>query len=302
MTDAGGTLGCAVALRAGAGLRGRVCAVFRRSAHLQAEGVFISVGGPSLAAHPYTVAVPSFGGGQAVGQGFLLTSRELMVEGGPSISFAGMRVYTPSVEARPMAEPQAIIRALEATGDQMARLPSQGGFHEVLRRRMGAAGADNSSLLSRRLASQSLRRSRAVCEALRSGNRRLLASAAMALAGAGIGLTPAGDDFLAGVLAALRYHGRSRGVPAPEEFFEKLAHRAGRRTTPFSGFLLRCAARGLVSRPVSDWLEAVHTGRPEAAGDQVPALAAMGHSSGLDTLCGMLLALQAVMGERPWTQ
>lgn len=300
MTPARGTLGCAVPPRGGTSLRGSVCAVFRRSAHLQAGRVFISLGGPSLAAHPYTVSLPAFGGEHFVGQKFLLTSRGLSMEGGQHVSFTDMRVYTPSTETCPMAERGAVIRALESTLEQMAQLRSRGGFHEVLRHRRGIAGPAKSDRLSGQLLHFGFTQSRAVAEALRGKNWDILSDSAMALAGAGIGLTPAGDDFLAGVLAALRYHGRSLGDFANENLFEELARRAGKRTTPFSGFLLQCATRGLVAKPVSDWLKAVHTGLVEKAAKQTLSLAKLGHSSGLDTLCGMLLALQTVMGEHSW--
>jgi len=112
------------------------------------------------------------------------------------------------------------------------------------------------------------------------------------------GTLAVGDDFLAGALAALRFFGKSRGRPVlPHLFGRGLAAHAGARTTPFSAFLLGCAATGGVARPLSDWLDAAHRGQAAQAAALVPEVADLGHSSGLDALCGMVLALQNIPGE-----
>lgn len=94
------------------------------------------------------------------------------------------------------------------------------------------------------------------------------------IAGKGPGLTPAGDDLLAGYVAGLvLLHGqRSRA--------SRLAERAASQTTAFSATLLRHAARGEVPEPVHILL---------ASGDSRPLLA-FGHSSGSWWLRGLVSA------------
>jgi len=100
------------------------------------------------------------------------------------------------------------------------------------------------------------------------------------LLGYGPGLTPLGDDVLAGLLVTARATGA-------HDLAAALATAIGRagpgRTTAVSRALLHHAARG---RCVPE-LAAVLAGRPGA----VPALLAVGHSSGAGLATGVLAAL-----------
>ena len=93
------------------------------------------------------------------------------------------------------------------------------------------------------------------------------------LAGRGGGLTPAGDDLLAGYAAALTlFHGRRAEA-------ELIAVVAAARTTSLSGTLLRHAARGELPEPAHALLE---------RGDPEP-LRHFGHSSGRALMVGLAL-------------
>ena len=94
------------------------------------------------------------------------------------------------------------------------------------------------------------------------------------LAGRGGGLTPAGDDLLAGYAAGLvLFHGRHTEAAA-------LAEAAAGRTTALSATLLRHSSRGELPEPAHRLLE---------SGDPAP-LRAFGHSSGRALLVGLALA------------
>lgn len=94
------------------------------------------------------------------------------------------------------------------------------------------------------------------------------------LAGRGAGLTPAGDDVLAGYVAGLAlFHGRIAEAGA-------IAWAARWRTTGLSATLLAYAARGELPEPAHDFLER----------DDPRALAAFGHSSGRCLMLGLSLA------------
>ncbi len=94
------------------------------------------------------------------------------------------------------------------------------------------------------------------------------------LAGRGAGLTPAGDDLLAGYAAGLRlFWNRARDA-------QEVAEAAAVRTTSLSATLLRHAARGELPEPAHDLLE---------RGDPEP-LRRFGHSSGRALLAGLACA------------
>lgn len=104
------------------------------------------------------------------------------------------------------------------------------------------------------------------------------------LVGLGPGLTPAGDDVLAGATATLRLRGSPLADPLAE-----VCRTA--RTTALSAALLACATRGQVALPVAALLLAV-TGR----GPIEPALDALlrvGHTSGRDLATGVLIGLRS---------
>lgn len=113
--------------------------------------------------------------------------------------------------------------------------------------------------------------------------RRHVGQQPAALVGLGEGLTPAGDDVLAGVLLALRHLGR----PAcADSLWESIAECVPRRTTALSATLLASAAQGDAIPQVVDLLAALAGHRPlEPAIDR---LLAVGSTSGSDIAHGLL--------------
>lgn len=99
------------------------------------------------------------------------------------------------------------------------------------------------------------------------------------LIGLGIGLTPSGDDFLCGVLAGLYIQGKefSEFAYCLRNSLQKNLH----RTNEISAAFLSCAMDGHFSHAVNElW------NNPNA--EQISKMFhAIGHSSGMDTLCGI---------------
>ena len=122
---------------------------------------------------------------------------------------------------------------------------------------------------------------------LGSGNLALASAGARRLAGAGGGLTPAGDDFVLGALLAAwaGLYG-----PGAEALAGAIGEEAAARTTTLSGAYLRAAARGECSaywHALFDaWLQPAAAGRRLA----LEALLVVGHTSGADALAGYLAA------------
>lgn len=107
------------------------------------------------------------------------------------------------------------------------------------------------------------------------------------LLGMGPGLTPSGDDFIAGVLLALRFLGKDR--QADRLAGETLAN-AKSRTGLISYHHLSAAARGQVSAAVHAMLCALGEGRLRLD-KEIGDINAIGHSSGWDTLAGITAVL-----------
>jgi hypothetical protein len=101
------------------------------------------------------------------------------------------------------------------------------------------------------------------------------------LVGRGGGLTPAGDDLLAGCLAALR----ARRARAADGLGRAVRRRARGRTSRLSAALLAAADQGAVVPEAA----AVLRGRPGAAG----RLLALGHTSGWYLAAGLAVGCAA---------
>lgn len=141
-----------------------------------------------------------------------------------------------------------------------------------------------------------------LARALHQRDGALLTAAARALLGRGPGLTPAGDDVLAGVLATLRVLGPSRPSPVAafvgamaDTLSAAVVGLARQRTTALSAQLLVYADAGAVALPVGDVLRAV-AGRGELVAAAV-RLARVGHTSGTDLLTGIALAVDILLPE-----
>ncbi len=101
-----------------------------------------------------------------------------------------------------------------------------------------------------------------------------LAAGVAALAGRGDGLTPAGDDALAGFAAWRWTRGAAVTLPA-------------RRCAPLGREYLRCAERGELPQPAAAVLEAILAGDAGDAARRASGLAGWGASSGAALLWGL---------------
>jgi len=145
------------------------------------------------------------------------------------------------------------------------------------------SGAPPSGAMGERLTQAALDLGRAV----RADRLDAMRRAASQLVGLGQGLTPAGDDFLCGFLAAgccRRAAGLARS-PLLSSLAGAVRERLG-QTTDISASFLRDALAGRISRPLAALAEAC-SGAPGSDLDgALVRLAAIGHSSGLDAATG----------------
>ncbi len=239
-------------------LPGQPHSVFEHAINFTApDGTFLALHGPWHLAAPFAIALPTWD--QDLSAGDLI----LDLEGAQRVDLA----------IRPAA-----------VGDDAAR----DLLDEALARSASALLAPGLDTAAGRAARSAM--NLAIC--LRDADGFL--AAARRLVGLGEGLTPAGDDFLVGTLAAL--HRLGDGWPTRDMALRDafIAH-ACRSTPTVSAAFLCYAVAGHFSEPLRD-LAMADTGA--AASAAAAALARMGATSGTDTLAGMRETLYALAAGR----
>jgi hypothetical protein len=128
-------------------------------------------------------------------------------------------------------------------------------------------------------------------DALRQGDPLATADALLVFCGQGVGLTPSGDDLIAGFALALNRWGFALAPGfGMEALNREIIKAVYRKTTTLSANLIECAARGQADERMLSALDGIITGEP--APEMCAAyLAEWGHSSGMDALAGMALAI-----------
>jgi len=134
-------------------------------------------------------------------------------------------------------------------------------------------------------------------DALSDRSPRDLLRASGRLLGSGPGLTPEGDDYLAGAISGTRILATALGDHAAVTMLEvataPLVALAHARTTTFSAALIAHAAGGRVARPAGSFLLALAgRGDVEAALD---TLLSVGHTSGPALAAGIVLAARILI-------
>jgi uncharacterized protein DUF2877 len=112
-------------------------------------------------------------------------------------------------------------------------------------------------------------------------------ASARELSGLGPGLTPSGDDLLAGLALGLRAGGGHR--PGPLQ--DALNAAVEGRTTDLAATRVRHATAGRADESVHSLLTALVSGPDDGLDRAVRRAVAYGHSSGVDTVVGLLVGL-----------
>ena len=128
----------------------------------------------------------------------------------------------------------------------------------------------------------------------RGGVERLVSGdleGASAILGLGPGLTPSGDDFLAGFLLGLyALEAAGRASLAPER---RAIGEMARSRNPFSAALLNCATEGRCIEPARSLIQSLFEDSEPTVIRHARRLAAVGASSGADLATGVYFALKS---------
>ena len=117
-----------------------------------------------------------------------------------------------------------------------------------------------------------------------------LAGGASRIRGLGYGLTPSGDDFLAGFLLGMHALEMAAGIDLAAE--RRVVREASRGANPFSEAMLRSAAEGRSFERARSLIQALFEGAEADVLRHARSLFAVGASSGADLGVGLLFALK----------
>jgi hypothetical protein len=110
------------------------------------------------------------------------------------------------------------------------------------------------------------------------------------LVGLGPGLTPSGDDLIGGLCLAYSALG---AIDLRDAIWEIVLPELGDLTNEISAMHLSAAADGLGSAAMHALRDAILAGDAPAIDAALPAATRIGHTSGWDTLAGMVIAFEA---------
>jgi hypothetical protein len=273
--------------------RARVLAVFERACDLlTADGHLLALVLPHIGDGPLSIVVEGAPGDFALVEPGTRASlaRDCLQVGCLSISLTDTSLWEPrpgwrSLRARhetvkqqlPHLRTTALRHAPE--GSLLALLPS-------LPLSAPAGPRPGSRNWESRLSTAFLASAQTGAEAVRrgwNGSAAGLQSGAAQLAGLGGGLTPAGDDFLTGLMLwAWLAH------PTPQRLCYVLAEAAIPRTTVLSAALLKAATAGECNTAWHRLLRALASGDRAQIPAAVENILSHGHTSGADALAGFL--------------
>ena len=280
----------------------RVFAVFRRSFYCRsASGALILVGPATLGAGPLHVLwtnsgelerrLPAVG----TGVGVDLDGAGPGARAALTLGLRDAREWRPP--APPCWAPSSLRRGLAWLADAAERAPAGGLGRLVAPLATGAA--DPARLAG---APSLARHAWPALAALSGWTRDALVEGRAAgappasvdgLVGLGPGLTPSGDDVLAGALLALHAFARP---DLADRLAAWLEPRAAERTGAISLAHLECAAHGEGAAALHDALAALSSGDPVTLAGSTAAVGALGHSSGWDGLAGIVAVGAAWLG------
>jgi hypothetical protein len=106
--------------------------------------------------------------------------------------------------------------------------------------------------------------------------------------GLGEGLTPSGDDLLVGLLAVLHITGRLEEV-FPSAAHQRVLQDVLTQTSDLSAEFIRCALEGDFAEPVALFVRSLFALGSHEWHAYARSLAAVGHSSGVDAMVGIML-------------
>jgi hypothetical protein len=281
------------------GWDGEVLAVHPRSCYLVGEDGMISAVVPETFGNgPLNLVIPSGSvpvlEGLAVGATVTSTGSRLTLGQSLEIELEKAVLWDPKAHPALGADPEGLGRSLT----ELYRTAVAGSPEQSLARLLPYVREDDLPAPLTKV--PHFPRSHALIagliDSLAHRSSRSLKVVTSSLAGLGPGLTPSGDDFLAGTLLALAMIQEHRPDGALGEIARLLLDTAAPRTHEISAAYLRAAYAGEASERWHALLGAMAAGNTQAIGPAAHGVMTVGETSGADMLAGFLVAMEAVYG------
>lgn len=302
-------VGCIARRALDGGGSGRVVATFETTFYLSFNGQLVCFGGSNLMSGPLNVIVDAsthfkqimlhIRHGMPVG----LSGSVLQIGPWISADLAAARIWAPAHRSRPPA-PTAIRRQLTRLRWMVGGRDDIPAFGQFIDRSVIVsdphciAGAASASMIAcrcwlqsnlHRLSAESRDKPIHMKVNDRQAAGRMIGL--VGLVGLGAGLTPSGDDCLGGMMIAL--HAVS-GSALARDLWARIEPVATTDTSPISMAHLAAAAEGLGCAAVHDLVDALLAGDNRQLQYAFEHLLTVGHSSGWDTLAGIVMVLDVV--------
>ena len=275
-----------------AGERGRVAAVFSRSLYLESEhGRWACLGHPSIGAGPLNAligdGIAPLLPGLAPGTGYCVEGGELRFPKRAVLRWQGAALWRPPVVPIPVSR-ERLCRNLDVLLEEYAR--------HVLPEGIGGLVFPGAARCGSMLTSGLAARAKPAMDAMGAWLATALDAPdaappipveAAALIGLGPGLTPSGDDFIGGMLIALRMLGKNGAADAVARWALPLAIQLTHR---ISIAHLEAAAEGQGAAALHQVLGWLASSGSKTRLPEPHFLARVGHCSGWDMLSGAVMA------------
>ncbi len=277
-----------------------VAAVFCRSFYLEAGGQLICVTDESAFDGPLNLLIRARGTRSAVSDlGILVGERwagdgthlERIDDAAITIDISPASAWKPRPPSPSFPGLRGVIGGIESLKTLAASsAPEDGLLRLVL---AGKARPTNATERAASVPLSALRRHAAIW--LDDCNPCLVDSL-FGLLGLGPGLTPSGDDLIAGLLITCHYLGKGEAASA---LWHRLEHAAKNLTNPISFAHLAAAGQGLGAAPFHDLIDASIENQLDRMTEALDAVAKIGHCSGFDAVAGLLVLLDAWTAAKP---
>jgi hypothetical protein len=297
-------------------LTGQVLASYRRACNLvTSDGEVIALVGPAIGNGPLNIVI---GGAEVLDQvkpglSVAFSNHQLVLDHSLVVSLDGAQLWRPEVSWECLATQRRRLEgglavlcgwlsrnevAKGLLGLSASQAASRGGSHAAETRAWEPAllcpepveGLQNRDPLNLAFLAMAQAGIKGLLHALQGGDRSSIRESAALLAGLGPGLTPAGDDYLVGLMAGLRVWPdplENSGL-SPPQVCQIIFEAAEGRTTLLSRAFLRSAKEGLFGENWHELLTALVEGETIGIQRAARRILSSGATSGADALAGFL--------------
>ncbi len=274
------------------GLTGRVLANYHRACNLvTSAGEIIALVGPAIGNGPLNVVIEGSGVFEHVETGWpaVFSDDQLALGDSLVVLLGSARLWSPEVNWGCLTTQRIRLKDnLAALCSWLSQNYTTNGLPGLVLGEEAKGCEDKTrSPQNRAFLTMAWAGIKGLMRALQDGDRSSIHESAALLAGLGPGLTPAGDDYLVGLMAGLRIWPGPCGV-SPEEACQIILEATEGKTTLLSRAFLHGAKEGLFGE---DWHGLLsELARGEAIGIQRAAgrILSSGATSGADALAGFL--------------